>query len=48
MRHTDEVVLDAMARSGGNKSLAARMLGLSREGLRKRLKRLGGQGGGED
>ncbi|MDR3153540.1 MAG: sigma-54 dependent transcriptional regulator [Deltaproteobacteria bacterium] len=40
VRHTDQTVLEAMASSGGNKSRAARLLGLTREGLRKRLKKL--------
>jgi Nif-specific regulatory protein len=36
-----QVIEQAIAESGGNKSLAARKLGLSREGLRKKMKRCG-------
>lgn len=36
-----ELIVRALEQSGGNKSSAARMLGISREGLRKKLKRLG-------
>ncbi|MDR2612623.1 MAG: sigma-54 dependent transcriptional regulator [Deltaproteobacteria bacterium] len=39
-RHTDQTVLDALAASGGNKTRAAKILGLSREGLRKRLMKI--------
>lgn len=36
-----QLIARALEQSGGNKSSAARMLGISREGLRKKLKRLG-------
>lgn len=36
-----ELIARALEQSRGNKSSAARMLGISREGLRKKLKRLG-------
>jgi DNA-binding NtrC family response regulator len=36
-----DMVKQALAQAGGNKSQAARTLGISREGLRKMLKRLG-------
>ncbi len=36
-----ELIARALAQSRGNKSEAARLLGISREGLRKKLKRLG-------
>ncbi|MDR1035400.1 MAG: sigma-54 dependent transcriptional regulator [Deltaproteobacteria bacterium] len=39
-RHSDQMVLDALAQSGGNKTRAAKLLGLTREGLRKRMKKM--------
>jgi transcriptional regulator with PAS, ATPase and Fis domain len=36
-----KVVEDALAAAGGNKTHAAQMLGITREGLRKKLKRMG-------
>ncbi|MDR1081869.1 MAG: sigma-54 dependent transcriptional regulator [Deltaproteobacteria bacterium] len=48
-RHTDQMVLDALAQSGGNKTRAAKLLGLTREGLRKRMKKMeAGEGGARD
>ena len=38
---TDKIVLDALEKHGGNKTRAALHLGLSREGLRKRLIKIG-------
>jgi DNA-binding NtrC family response regulator len=40
-RSADQVILETLARCGGNKTQAARELGMTREGLRKRLKKLG-------
>ena len=37
----DELIREAMRRSNGNKSQAARMLGLSRNTLRYRLSKIG-------
>jgi hypothetical protein len=37
-----------MARSGGNQTAAARLLGLSRFGLQKKLRRLAGRGDADD
>jgi DNA-binding NtrC family response regulator len=37
----DEIIRDALRRAGGNKSQAARLLGLSRNALRYRLGRMG-------
>jgi DNA-binding NtrC family response regulator len=45
-RHTDQMVLEALAQSKGNKTRAAKILGLTREGLRKRMKKMEPQGGG--
>jgi DNA-binding NtrC family response regulator len=37
----DEIIKEALRRAGGNKSQAARLLGLSRNALRYRLSKLG-------
>jgi DNA-binding NtrC family response regulator len=37
----DEIIREALRRAGGNKSQAARLLGLSRNALRYRLSKLG-------
>jgi DNA-binding NtrC family response regulator len=37
----DEIIREALRRANGNKSQAARMLGLSRNALRYRLGRMG-------
>ena len=37
----DEMIREALRRSGGNKSQAARLLGLSRNALRYRLSKIG-------
>ena len=37
----DELIREALRRTAGNKSRAARMLGLSRNALRYRLSRMG-------
>jgi DNA-binding NtrC family response regulator len=37
----DEVIQEALRRASGNKSQAARLLGLSRNALRYRLSRIG-------
>ena len=37
----DEIIREALRRAGGNKSQAARALGLSRNALRYRLSKLG-------
>jgi DNA-binding NtrC family response regulator len=39
--HEDELIREALRRAGGNKSQAARMLGLSRNALRYRLSKIG-------
>jgi two-component system response regulator FlrC len=39
-RNADQVILETLERCGGNKTRAARELGMTREGLRKRLKKL--------
>jgi DNA-binding NtrC family response regulator len=39
-RNADQVILETLSRCGGNKTWAARELGMTREGLRKRLKKL--------
>jgi DNA-binding NtrC family response regulator len=39
-RNADQVILETLTRCGGNKTRAAKELGMTREGLRKRLKRL--------
>jgi DNA-binding NtrC family response regulator len=36
-----EAILDALNRSGGNKSAAARLLGITRNGLALKMSRLG-------
>src|SRR5437773_2823364 len=40
-RYEDEIIREAVRRAGGNKSQAARMLGLSRNALRYRLSKMG-------
>ena len=40
-RYEDEIIREAVRRAGGNKSHAARMLGLSRNALRYRLSKMG-------
>jgi DNA-binding NtrC family response regulator len=40
-QHEDEIIKEALRRAGGNKSQAARLLGLSRNALRYRLSRMG-------
>jgi DNA-binding NtrC family response regulator len=40
-RWEDEMILEALRRANGNKSLAARLLGLSRNALRYRLSKIG-------
>ena len=37
----DEMIREALKRAGGNKSQAARLLGLSRNALRYRLSKIG-------
>ncbi len=37
----DEIIKEALRRAGGNKSQAARLLGLSRNALRYRLSKIG-------
>ena len=37
----DEMISEALKRAGGNKSQAARLLGLSRNALRYRLSKIG-------
>jgi DNA-binding NtrC family response regulator len=37
----DEIIKEALRRAGGNKSQAARLLGLSRNALRYRLSKMG-------
>jgi DNA-binding NtrC family response regulator len=37
----DEMIRESLRRSGGNKSQAARLLGLSRNALRYRLSKIG-------
>ncbi|MDR2339577.1 MAG: sigma-54 dependent transcriptional regulator [Deltaproteobacteria bacterium] len=39
--NADRVILETLGRCGGNKTKAAKELGMTREGLRKRLKKLG-------
>jgi DNA-binding NtrC family response regulator len=38
--NADQVIIETLVRCGGNKTKAAKELGMTREGLRKRLKRL--------
>src|SRR5205814_1236810 len=40
-QYEDEIIREAVRRAGGNKSQAARMLGLSRNALRHRLSKMG-------
>jgi len=40
-QYEDEMIKEALRRAGGNKSQAARLLGLSRNALRYRLSRMG-------
>jgi len=40
-RWEDEMIREALKRAGGNKSQAARLLGLSRNALRYRLSKIG-------
>jgi DNA-binding protein Fis len=42
------MIREAMARTGGNRAQAARILGLSREGLRKKMRRFGLEGADGD
>jgi DNA-binding NtrC family response regulator len=43
----DEMIREALKRAGGNKSQAARLLGLSRNALRYRLSKIGIEDEGE-
>jgi DNA-binding NtrC family response regulator len=40
-QYEDEMIKEALRRAGGNKSQAARLLGLSRNALRYRLSKMG-------
>jgi DNA-binding protein Fis len=40
-QYEQEIIREAMRRAGSNKSLAARMLGLTRNALRYRLAQMG-------